>query len=90
LESRDNVLIQLDTLIGRLRGDQDFRLASMLHQQLHIAVWTTDAERLVEVHRVLRAALDSRVALHTTSTAIEMQKTAAAIAQYIKQHQSSP
>jgi hypothetical protein len=81
LQNAENVVVVLDQLVAKLRLEQDVRLASVLHHQLHVAAWATRTEQFVELQRVLRHALCSNVSLHSDSTTVQIRKILAAIEQ---------
>ena len=81
MQNAENVVAALDQLVAKLRLEQDLRLASVLHHQLHVAAWATRDELFVELQRVLRSTLESNVSRHSDSTTVQIGKILAAIEQ---------
>ncbi len=81
LQNTENVVAALDQLVAKLRLEQDLRLASVVHHQLHVAAWATRDELFVELQRVLRSTLESNVSRHSDSTTLQIGKILAAIEQ---------
>ena len=86
MQNAQNVVAALDQLVAKLRLEQDLRLASVLHHQLHVAAWATRAELFMELQRVLRSTLESNVSRHSDSTTVQIGKILAAIEQGRAQH----
>lgn len=69
----------LDQLVSALRSEQEVRLASILHQQLHRAAWDNHAQLFTEVTRLLQNAQASQVSSYSAATSARIDRILSAI-----------
>lgn len=62
-----DITAALDQLVAALRSEQEVRLASVLHQQLHRAAWSNHSELFAELRRLLRNAQASQVSSYSSA-----------------------
>ena len=79
MEAAKDITAALDHLVAVLRLEQDFRLAAVLHHQLHRAAWNSHSELFVELSRLLRNAQASQISSYSTTTSAQIDKILTAI-----------
>jgi hypothetical protein len=79
MDQARNICSALDELVAVLRLEQNFRLATVLHQQLHQTAWPSHSELFSELGRLLRSAQASAVSNYTDKTRIRIDNILSAI-----------
>jgi len=79
VDDTKDITAALDRLVATLRLEQEFRLAAVVHHQLHRAAWNNHAELYSELTRLLRHAQASQVSSYSSATSTQIDKILAAM-----------
>ncbi len=69
----------LDRLVAALRLERDFRLAAVLHHQLHQAAWSNHSELFSALSRLLHNAQASQISSYSETTGAQIDRILSAI-----------